>query len=379
MQICKEELCTGCGACASVCAFGAIKLVLNKSFERVAQIDKNLCRNCKKCFNVCPVIKDAKYCLPTACYAGYSKDSEERTTSASGGIAASLTNSFITSGGIVYGTAYENGKFLITRADNKAKAKLFKGSKYVKSDSEEGIKNAIIDLKQGKKVLFFGTPCQVAGLKNASKDNQNLYLVDLICHGTPSQEYLEDHVREQTKKGFADIENISFRDKDGWRLKVYTNGKVVYNKSHQEDVYFKSFLNGETYRQNCYACLFAKEKRVSDVTIGDFWGLGRKKPFDESTEKVSVILVNTEKGQKLLEEYGTNIKLIAREVKEAIEGNDQLRAPTKISKNAQIFKQEIKIKPFSKAIKLTSTYKACKKLQRRNKLIRLAKKILKKI
>lgn len=361
MQICETGKCTGCGACANICPQKCIEMVEDDFGCIQPKISESMCIQCKKCIKTCLVNHCATSHTPLKCYAGWHLHDEARSSSASGGVAAALSETYVETGGVVYGAAFKQHQFAIVRAENKQEIRQFKGSKYVQCLTGDAYSRVREDLKNGKRVLYFGTPCQIAGLKNIVGEQKNLVTVDLICHGVPPVSYLEEYIYKKTKKHFADCTHISFRDADGWNLKVFTDEGLIYSKPHQNDLYYKAFLSGVGYRQNCYQCPYATQKRVADLTIGDFWGLGNKKPFAYAAEKVSVILVNTPRGEQALAENEQKLCLISRDISEAVEGNMQLRHPTTYSKDAEIFYTLVASCGFYHAVKKTSVQKLVRK------------------
>ena len=198
-------------------------------------------------------------------------------------------------------------------------------------------------MNNGKKVLFTGTPCQIGGLKAfLKKDYNNLYTIDIICHGVPNQKYLLEYI-----KSFGEIEDFddySFRDNSEYTFTLYNRGEVKKKIYYRESEYIMGFLTNLIQRENCFSCKYAKVERVSDITLGDFWGIGKKEKFSYDTKNgVSVVLVNSSKGENLLNECEERLFLEQRQVVEAIDGNTQLR--TTIERNN---KMERFLKEYSK-------------------------------
>ena len=161
-------------------------------------------------------------------------------------------------------------------------------------------------LNEDRLVLFIGTPCQIAGLKTfLRKDYDNLVTVDLICHGVCPTKYLKEEVLYLSNKyGFKDVSDIRFRGNDNknfyfslWKKTLSGGSKCVYCKPVYSQFYFSGYLLGVTMRENCYSCLYAKPARLADITIGDFIGLGKLEPFEHSRENVSIVMINSHKGE----------------------------------------------------------------------------------
>ena len=192
------------------------------------------------------------------------------------------------------------------------------------------------DLKKGTPVLFIGTPCQIAGLKNfIGSIPEHLYLIDLICHGVPSQKMFDDHIRHIFKD--KTVKSVSFRNGEKFLLKLQTDDGE-YVKPFVKDLYYRGFIYGITYRESCYNCRFASIQRCSDMTIGDFWGLKSKDDMLVKPQNgISVLLPNTKKGLKLLGCVVDYFYIYERSVNEAVEGNAQLRHPYKRNLRSRLF------------------------------------------
>ena len=315
MMICKQEKCTGCSACASVCPKNCISMNIDGLGNVIPQIDLTKCINCGACSRVCPVNSAVKKESYTKCYACYSIT--ERDTSSSGGIAAAIVDEFISCGGSVCGAAYSEGYVHHIVTQDAENAKILKGSKYVQSDMGQCF-NEIKERLCDQKVLFIGTPCQVAGLRNyIGKADENLYCIDLICHGVVSSKFLEE-----VKQGFTG--KITFR-KNG-DFAVFGNGKRLKHS----DEYIVAFMNGLDYRTSCYSCTYAEQNRVGDITLGDFWGI---KNFPEADRGVSIALINTAKGGALFDRIKDKLYIEERHIEETLPSNPQLSRPSHEHKN----------------------------------------------
>jgi len=359
MKICQKDKCTGCYACSNICPAKCISFIPNEYGHILPLVNQEKCINCNQCKKVCPSNNKVYLTAPQKAYASWSNDEIERETSASGGAASIFSKYIIESGGVVYGaTQLKNGALKHERIDKNENLGLLKGSKYVQSSILDTYQKIREDLKTKNSVLFIGTPCQVGGLKNyLGKDYGNLYTLDIICHGVPGIQLLKDHLIHQI--GHFNIDNISFREPEGYYLKVAKNNVTLYSKSLYRDYYFIGFMKGLFFRESCYSCEYACENRVSDMTIGDFWGLGKDKPFLHSTKKgVSLLLPVTDKGIELIENCYSRMFLQERSIIEAVKGNPQLSNPSIKHRNSEKFKSLYKKKGFNKASK------KCLRLQR---------------
>lgn len=327
IEICHKKECTGCGCCASVCPQNCIQIAEDEFGYIYPAINYNICTNCGLCKKSCPNNKKISFSYPSDAYAAWALDEKERMSSTSGGIASVLARKIILGGGVVYGAVgYGAGFVEHQRAETINEIEKFKKSKYVQSTIGKDIYQQIKrDLTKGQKVLFIGTPCQTIAARKFSHGNDNLICVDIICHGVPSSQLLQDHIQMVLGNKNSSINSFSTRDWGGYSLTLFDNNKIMYHKSFPEDEYLNAFQYGLFFRPSCYQCHYARPERVSDLTIGDFWGLGKT---DYSHHKVSVILVNTKIGNNLLKSIEDELFLDKRSVEEAIYGNPQLIAPS---------------------------------------------------
>ena len=352
-EICIKESCTGCHACYNVCPKSCIEMVEDKYGFVYPSINGSKCLDCNLCKFVCPSNHEKNNTKPTKAYAAICKNNYDYNTATSGGIATTFAKKVISNDGVVYGAAFEEDvKLTHIRATDIYSIEKIKGSKYVQSAIGNSYSHVKNDLNKNKTVLFIGTPCQVDGLKcYLNKEYQKLITCDIICHGVPSCKMLKEYFHENN----ITIENmnVSFRDKDGYYITIKNNGKIEYRKSSYIDIFYLGFIKALFFRESCYYCKYANENRVSDITLGDFWGFDAKKgDFPVSTSNgLSVILVNTEKGEEFLKSSASELVLLERDVQEAINGNKQLRFPSKIHRNYNKFRSLYGSKGFTKAVK----------------------------
>lgn len=325
-QICPSDECTGCFACMNKCPRDAIECVTDIYGRTLPQINIEKCIQCGQCKDVCPQINPVKLSNQIHCYAAQRSEESKRIQSASGGIGAILTEYFLQNNDVVYGAVVsEDGVVIHKRADDLKMGEKFRKSKYVQSYIGYVYRDVQDQLKRGKKVLFTGTPCQIAGLKNyLGHEYDDLYCVDIICHGTPPMQYLKEHIRTVT--GGQAVDEITFRGgKKDYYLTLKNADMILYSRDRFHDKYFYAFLNGINNRENCFTCCYTRKERSGDLTIGDFWGLDRSTLKTKQTGNVSVILVNSKKGERLFHFVSKSLVYEERSVDEAIEGNPQLR------------------------------------------------------
>ena len=346
--ICKKEDCTGCAACYNSCPKQCITMKEDAYGYLYPEIDKEKCIDCGLCRKKCAAVNEIELKTPQETYASWSLEKEDKGTCTSGGMATVFSRKIIKNGGIVYGAVWnKDASVCHQRVETLEDIDKLKGSKYVHSYIGDSYRKIKQDLEEQKQVLFIGTPCQVAGLKTyLGKEYEGLYVVDLICHGVPSQKFLKEYIRGKLKKSI-EIDKIMFRTPEGFRLAVVNKGKTENEEPAVECLYFMGFLKGLFYRENCYHCNYAQSKRCSDITIGDFWGLGAMEEFkNERKDSISVTLINTEKGKILFEICKENLFSEKRKLEEAVNGNSQLRHPSQKHKNYRVFREQYIVKGF---------------------------------
>lgn len=318
--VCQENMCTGCYACVDSCSQKAI--ILESRMDAFnAVIDSNKCVNCGLCETVCQNNVEIKFQSPIQWYQGWAKDENIRANSSSGGFATAIEKAFVHSGGKVCSCTFENGDFIFKLVSNEIDVEGFTGSKYVKSNPSGIYKIIRKELMAGERVLFVGLPCQVSALKQfmRNKYQDNLYTIDLICHGTPTPRLLEFFLN-QYAESLNELENIKFRTKN--QFKIEYDYKYFVTKGVW-DSYTLAFLGSLPYTENCYKCQYATTKRTSDITLGDSWGSTLDKI--EVGKGISLALVQTEKGIELLKNAKLHLENV--DIKCAIEHNHQLQHP----------------------------------------------------
>lgn len=308
IQISDKRDCCGCTACASVCAHNAIRMKADVMGFMYPVVDPDLCVDCGLCDKVCQFNENynryQNFDEPIV-FGGRHKDIEELEHSQSGGASWAIIQKFIKNDGIVYGVGFDTPIHIVhKRAADIEECEDFRGSKYVQSDLRDIFPSIKKDLLSGNKVLFFGTGCQVAGLKSylPQKLHENLLTVDLVCHATPSPAVWESYVKYYEKKYKSKVVKAWFRNKlYGWHSHKESfqlnDGKCLSME------YFRTlFYDHLIIRDSCTNCPYTNFKRVSDITIGDFWGW--EKCYEEWNDNkgVSLILVNSEKGKEYLSE-----------------------------------------------------------------------------
>lgn len=372
MEICKSNLCTGCNACGNICPKRCINLQENQFGELHPVIDNNQCIHCNQCIKVCPNNQELPYTYPIKCFASWISNNKKRKKCASGGIGTTMSEYVLFKrNGVCFGTKYDNNlNPIVTQGITSSDIEAFKGSKYVQSIiSNQTFSEVKQILKSNRLVLFIGTPCQIAGLKcYLKKDYENLITVDLICHGVTPGKYLKEEISYiKSKCNIKHITDIHFRsnDENDFNLTLWNEEKCIYKKDVNHSPYFSGFLFGITLRENCFNCKYARPERISDITIGDFIGLGYNRPFTYSTKNVSSVIINTVKGEKFyneLSEETENLINIEREYKERLAYGPSLRYPFKKHKLRPLFKYIYLKTGYLTAIKITMKILSIKRI-----------------
>ncbi len=342
----SSSSCTGCGICAAVCAKGCISMKVGYLGHLFPAVDQKACVGCHLCERTCPALHPLPLLPIRAAYASWSKDMEEYRTSTSGGIAAELSKHFIKTGGVVYGCAMlPDVEVLHIRVERMEDLEKLKSSKYVQSSILQIIPSLKKDIAAGLKVLFIGTPCQVAAIKALYKEQpESLYLVDLVCHGVPSLQLLKTYVRKSIPRGFCS--KVTFREGNHYTIQIWDKDELLFSMPlralYYRSWYLDAFMEGYTFRDSCYDCPYACSERVGDMTIGDFWGLGKMSSAEEIPEHpfgCSVVLPITEKGSQLLNEVRPLIECYPRLIREAVDGNTQLQHPMRTNRRIRAFRK----------------------------------------
>ena len=289
-------------------------------------------------------------------YGGWNTNEEIRKNSTSGGIFSAIAKYIINNNGVVCGAIYdENFKVVHDIVDNMEDLKKINGSKYVQSDMKENFRKIKQILNEGRLVLFSGTPCQVSGLNSfLGKEYENLYTCDIVCHGVPSPKVFEKYKKELELKNKGKLISINFRDKvSGWQgysfsAKFDNNKKYIIN--FNQNPYMRAFLGDVDLRESCPTCKFAKLPRYVDFTLGDFWGVNNCYPeLNKDDKGTSLILVYTEKGQKLLLQ-NKDIFVKECDLDKAIKGNPSIIEHKPANKNRNAFFKEIEQEDISKLV-----------------------------
>lgn len=354
--------CTACGACAVRCPGHCITMKEDNQGVIYPSIDTQSCVNCGVCENVCPILNPVISNPNIICYAAWNSNPSDRATCASGGIANAIYKYFIDNGNICVGASM-NPDWTVS---HKIVSKLeelepLKNSKYSFSEAYYVFRNLSTLLKDNKQVVMIGLPCQIAAARKLFNDNPNLILIDIVCHGSVPNLYLRQHIEAIEKRLDCKAHRISFRAPEkgtaNYFLTLYDeNDNIIYSHDVSlEETYNAAFHWEISYRENCYNCKFANPNRVSDITLGDFHGLGSLAPCSYKEDEVSTIIVHTSKGQNIIETLIAQQRIVAEErpVMESITGDKRLQYPSEISESNKDFQRLINknLGDFEKTIK----------------------------
>lgn len=352
--------CSGCAACANVCATNAISMQqTSEGFYRPI-VDKSICINCGACDRSCPWLNDVvnfngSVSNPDA-FAAYSLNEKARVVSSSGGLFSVFAEAILEKQGIVAGAAYSDPTHLHhILIEKKEDLKQLRGSKYFQSNAESIYKEIKKYLLDGRSVLFSGTPCQVAALYAVlgKRHFENLWTIDVVCHGVPSQKVFEKYINELENGYRVKIGRSSFRDKvTGWKNFSMTNdcvpelskneSRTISNSLHT-DLFMRAFLSNLCLNKSCANCHYAKIPRIADISLGDYWGVSLYHPEMDDDLGTSVVLLNSGHGRVLFEDAvdKKQVKVVPSKLEWAIAGNPRILHCCKLHKNRDAFMNAI--------------------------------------
>lgn len=294
--------CSGCTACVNICPKNCIDLVADSEGFLYPHKNVDDCINCNLCDSVCPFRDSFNFTQDSSPKVLAAYDRNNRVGSSSGGIFYTIAKYVIEEKhGWVFGAAFDSKlKLVHVGVNDLSSLQKLRGSKYIQSNLE-GIFLQIKNILQKDYVCFVGTPCQVAGLKSfLKKDYDNLLLIDLVCHGVPSQLLFDKHIEYLENKYKSKVVSYKFRNEDAWgvcEIVDFANHKKIKNPSYELSPFLYSFMYAYTYRESCYNCKFAKVPRIGDITLADFWGVSNYFPDLNVSKGCSLILINKVRGE----------------------------------------------------------------------------------
>ncbi|MDD7128527.1 MAG: Coenzyme F420 hydrogenase/dehydrogenase, beta subunit C-terminal domain [Prevotella sp.] len=358
INVLENKQCCGCGACVQVCPKECIIMVNDTEGFRYPKVDHDRCIDCHLCEQICPMLQSAKPGDPQSVEAMRFQDKQKRIESSSGGVFTAIAEEIIRRDGVVFGAAWTDDWQVEHRyCESIDGLAAFRGSKYVQSDTGCSYRKVRDFLRQGRWVLFSGTPCQCRGLKlYLRKDYDKLVTVDFICHGVPSNKvfraYLKEEIRNYVRKDVEKnsvllhpirqipepdalvpsgwrLKGIRFRDKrNGWKkysfalalAEVTTEGEqntVLHSPIFPNSSFMKGFGANIYLRPSCHNCPARSFSSGSDITLADYWGIEEQHPEMDDDKGTSLVAVHTEKATKLLNDLNDSIERKSVNAKDA--------------------------------------------------------------
>lgn len=394
INIIDKHNCCGCAACVQICPKQCISFNEDRQGFCYPSVDKQICVDCGLCEKACPVLNQEEAKKPLKVYAAKNPNEEIRMKSSSGGVFTMLAEAVIDQGGVVFGAKFdEYWEVKHDYAETKEGLAPFRGSKYVQSRIGKTYQQVKAFLNSDRKVLFTGTPCQIAGLKRfLNKEYANLFTVDVVCHGVPSplvwRTYLNEYAINSTdvlgdKLTYSSLDrdivitDCSFREKStGWKKysfllrgkyshladgrsdKMYydKNQDVIFiNETVEENLFMQIFLHDLSLRPSCYKCPAKSCKSGSDFTIADFWGIENYYPELDDDKGVSLLLINNYKKNQLLESLSLDLINVNYEL--ALTSNPSLQNSVIENKFVGLFWEYFFIDHFKNIPSLISKFK----------------------
>ncbi len=362
MLLAPIEKCTGCMACLNSCPVRCIRSVVDQEGFHQPVVDNEQCIECGKCEKACPILS-AQIKINNQkpeVYAAWNKNEAILQQSSSGGIFSVLAQYILSKHGVVFGATYganlEVCHILVDCARDLYK---LQGSKYVQSNIGDCFIRVKEELEKNKHVLFTGIPCQVAGLYSflGGDKFEKLFTCDLVCHGVPSPGVFKSYIDYMQNKEKSIINSMEMRTKkNGWMQGseislLYDNGKELRVYPPIKDPFMNGFLFSTFLRRSCYNCQYAKTPRESDITLGDFWGIGNDIAFNHETRQgISLVLINSHKGKNLFEKCNKNMNYEERTLTEAKKGNVMLSQNKYLNHYRKQFFIDYQLKSFKELI-----------------------------
>jgi len=372
IKIDKTIDCCGCSACVQVCPRRAIAMQVDAEGFAYPSVDNSTCNFCGLCERVCPVLNQGEERIPLSVYAAKNKSDEIRLNSSSGGFFSHLAERVIEGNGVVFGARFnKEWEVIHDFAESIDSLSAFRGSKYLQSQIGETFSLVEKFLKGSRQVLFTGTPCQVAALKLfLGEEHKNLITADFVCHGVPSPKIWHAYLKEVL--GHAGVDNsevdkffwekitsISFRNKSaGWKnfsLLIRCNNPAVnanfiaVKEVFSFNCFMKGFLQNLYLRPSCYFCPARSFKSGSDITFADYWGVQDIVPFFDDDKGVSLVMVNSTKGEDLLAEL--SLDTVKTTLNEAMRSNPSIKESPEIPDCRGEFFSRFGKEPFIKLVR----------------------------
>lgn len=348
--------CCGCYSCYNSCPIGCIAMKEDQEGFIYPIIDISKCVNCNSCINSCPIINSNRLSddknTDKISFAAYSNNDSLLKSSSSGGIFSVLSMKIMSEGGVVFGASFDDSFSVVHKAvEDVSMLPTIQGSKYVQSSLITTYKDVKTRLKSGQKVLFSGTPCQVAALKcYLNKSYENLITIDVVCHGVPSNTLWKKYLNEKSR---GIVRSVSFRDKKtGWKSYSLTiHSKKWFSVIHNYSSYMRAYIYGLSMRPSCYKCKYKGDNHCSEITLGDFWGIQNVVPRLCDVDGVTWIILNNAKGKELFDSIkDDSLDFYPVITQEANKYNPSYSSSTPIPKERQEFFERINVESFDKVV-----------------------------
>lgn len=380
----QSKQCTGCGACAQICPKKAVYMVYDDEKFLYPVVDNALCIECGLCEKSCHILHPAPrvHAIEGMAFGGYIKDNAIRAASTSGGMFTAIVNAFCDTDSVIFGAVADSPIYVYhTFVQSIDDIGVFRKSKYMQSI----IGDAYIDVKrfllQRKKVLFSGTPCQIAGLYSfLGRSYDNLLTVDMVCHGVPSPLFIEKEKEWVEHKCHSQVTHIDYRDKkynhwDRYQLTFFLSNGRAYAKNRYTDPFYRVWLDELISRPACYQCLYANTARVSDITLADFWTVERYNPsLYNGNRGTSAMIVSTEKGRQVMEKLTEKAYVIPISLQYLVDHNAPLRHAAVCNPCRDAFFADMQVCDFDTICKIYA-HRAWKYRIRKSTLIYYVKKM----
>lgn len=327
MIINKNVKCTSCGMCEVVCKQDSIKIKLSAEGYYRPYINNDKCNECGMCEKVCPAYRELMFSPYNGmAFSVFSRNSNTRKESTSGGIAHEISKIHFAKGFGVCGVKYDfiNDKAIHNIAKNGSEISEFKGSKYIQSNTVEAFKEIIQTLRD-KKYIIFGTPCQIAAIEkyaNIVGKREHLVLVDFFCHGTPTYNLWKLYINEAKQRLKAKkINGLNFRDKKyGWHNYTIaiedSDGLHYSDRNIDKDLFYEMFLGNYCLNGSCYTCKFRTVYSKADIRVGDLWG----SKYKNDTKGISGVIAFTDLGQQIISELVDTCIIKTESLETIVEG-----------------------------------------------------------
>lgn len=302
-----DNICTGCSACHNICPHSAIKVVERNGGFYYPEVDEEKCVGCGLCEKTCPAISPENTAAISKAYMFKASDDAVVYNSSSGGMFTVLAEWILEKKGVVYGARYDyQARRLEHSGTDECGLEELKKSKYIESYIGDTYKKVRKNLKDGRYVLFVGTPCQVSGLYKylgSLNASDRLITVDFVCHGVPSNQHFSEYIRYQERKNASSLVHFDFRPKEkGWKGNIFKmqfdDGKIL-SQPFIKNLYYYAFNNNWMLRESCYNCSILKTT-LSDITIGDFWGVKNMPEYKDDNKGISVVIAHSAKGEAVM-------------------------------------------------------------------------------